>query len=348
MSYSHRILIVISSAVLAVSCGRFSLETGKPTKSESVIVVKKRLWQESSLDAATSLTTTRDFKMKKGMPVGRPASFIISADNNAYVSDNSDGKLFRIAPDFTSIDELGDLDLKYPTTIRENKDKLFVYDNNGINIVRKDGQLIGTVKSFLKIEDFDLVNENSYLVGLAEPKPEVDVNLVALLDSSGKQIDSIGKAHFLSYPQIENRAFVQIEGGQAYLCYKFAPLCEIYDLKSKTLVRSFDISSSIFPRLVELKEDKQFVNPEPGKYKLPKFVAGIRIIRDRIFVLLHTPNPEIVEFTQSGEEVGRYISSETEALDYFGFDVRLTKETKQFFVGAIDYSSRPSLVVYEE
>lgn len=169
-----------------------------------------------------------------------------------------------------------------------------------------------------------------------------------MLDSSGKRVDSIGKTHSFDFPEIENKAFVEIKDGKIFVCYKFNPLLEIYDLKSKTLLHSFNFSSSIFPDLIELKRDKKFINPEPGRYLMPKFVAGVSVVGSSVFVLLHTPNPQIIEFTEAGKEIGRYIASETEALDYFGFSVRLTKDTKQFFVGAIDYSNKPSLVVYEQ
>ncbi|MEQ1603908.1 MAG: hypothetical protein ABL999_03490 [Pyrinomonadaceae bacterium] len=337
------IVILCSHFTFSLSCGT---KLGTDAKSESPADVKKRIWQETSRDAADNLRTIREIKIKRS--IGRPGSFLISADNNLYISDNKNGGLYKISPDFEVIAELGDNQLLYPTRIREAKDNLFVYDNNGINIFDKDGQLIRTVKSYLKIEDFDLEDEKSFIASLAEPKPDIDPNVVALIDSSGKRVGSMGKTHSFDYPEVEERAFVDIQDSEVYVCYKFDPLFEIYDLKSKALLQSFNIGASIFPRLIELKQDKKFINPEPGSYKIPKFVAGIRVVSKKIFVLLHTPNPQIVEFTQGGTEVGRYISSETEVLDYFGFDVRLTRDTKQFFVGTIDYSSKPSLVVYED
>lgn len=310
--------------------------------------IENRIWEQTPRDAARELRTIIDFKIGQHIRISRPASFLISVDHNLYIVDNNGGKLFKVTPDFLSITELGINQLSYPTMIREARNELHVYDNYGINIIRKDGQLIRIVKSYLKIEDFDIIDEKTYIVSLAELKRDIDPNFVALIDWSGKRIDSMGEIHSFEYPNIENRAFLHIQDGKVYVCYKFDPLFEIYDLRSKALLHSFNINASIFPRLVELKQDKKFVNPEPGIFKIPRFVAGFRIVQDKIFILLHTPNPEIVEFTLDGKEVRRFISSGTKVLDYFGFDVLVTDDVPEFFVGTIDYSSKPSLVVYEE
>lgn len=339
----RKTLIIIVWALASSSCG---LEIGTRAKSESVVDIKKKIWQETPQDLAGSLKKIRDLKIPRH--IGRPASFLVSTDSNLYISDNKYGGLFKVSPEFESITELGENYLLNPTAIREANEKLFLYDNSGINVFQKDGRLIQTVKSYLRIEDFALLDDKAYIASLAEVKTDIDANFVALIDSAGKRLGSMGKAHSFDYPEVEERAFIGIQDGQVYIVYKYEPLFEIYDLKSKALLQSIKINASIFPRLLELKQDKEFMNPEPGRYRIPKFVAGIRIFKDRIFILLHTPNPQIVEFTSDGKEVTRYLSSETEALDYFGFDIQLTGDKKQFFVGAIDYASKPSLVVYEE
>lgn len=158
-------LVIISFTVLAFSCRPLSYEADR---SESVVDMKKRLWLATPRDVASKLRTINTSKLKQSIPVGRPASFLISADSNLYISDNAYGRLFKVSPDFQSITEFGIPHLLNPTTIREANDKLFVYDDNGINIFQKDGQLINVVKPYLKVEDFDLIDENSYVVSLAE------------------------------------------------------------------------------------------------------------------------------------------------------------------------------------
>jgi hypothetical protein len=322
--------------------------TGSGDKPESLADIKKRLWLQSPPDPAAPLRTVLNFEINKKLQIGRPVSFLISQDDSLYVNDNINGKLFRISPDLGTITEFGTTPLSSPTRIREFDTNLFVYDNHGINVINNDGQFVKTIKPFLKIEDFDLLDAESFVVSLAERKIDNGGSYFAMLDSAGKRRDSIGKLHVSDYPDIENRVFLEARAGKLYVGYKYEPVFEIYDLKDKALLHTFRISSNIFPHLLTLKHEKEFANPEPGIFRIAKFIAGFKVVQDKLYVLLHTPNPEIVEYTLDGKEVQRYLSKETQALDYFGFDVRLSDDTKQFFVGAIDYSSNPSIVVYEE
>lgn len=342
----YKILTVISFFVCALSCIPFKANSLK--KSESLADIKKKLWQQTPRDQATNLKTVLNFNLKKHIPGARPASFLASNNNNIYINDNTNGKLFTVSPDFQSINELGTYQLAYPTRIRELNDNLFVYDNKGINLFDKDGQFIKTINPFLKIQDFALISEDVYIASLADLKLDVDPNLIAVLNSNGKRIDSVGKAHFFDYSKTENKTFLEIQGGKVYVFYIYHPLFEVYDLKDKRLLQSVNINASIFHGLMELRKDKDFTNPEPAILNISKLIAGVKIFQDKVYVLLHTPNPEIVEFTLDGKEVQRYLSRETQSLDYFGLDIRLNNDTKQFFVGIIDYSSEPSIMVYEE
>lgn len=342
-----KIFALISLAVLPFACKPFDVTIGTD-KAESLADIKKRLWLQSPPDSAASLRTILNFEINKKLPIGRPVSFVISDDDALYVNDNINGKLFKIAPDFETIIEFGTTPLSSPTRIREFDAKLFVYDNRGINVFNNDGQFLRTIKPFLKLEDFDLLDAESYVVNLAERKIDNGGSYFAILDAAGKRQDSIGKLHVADYPDIENRVFLEARAGKLYVGYKYEPAFEIYDLKDKTLLHTFRISSNIFPPLLALKQEKEFAHPEPGIFRIGKFIAGFKVVQDKLYVLLHTPNPEIVEFTLDGKEVQRFISKETQALDYFGFDVRLNNDTKRFFVGAIDYSGNPSIVVYEE
>lgn len=344
------IVAVISFAAFAASCqtGK-SLNTG--TKDESVADVKRQIWERTPRNRTVNLDKTKDFPLQKHVSIGYPSSFVLSNDGIIYLNDNTYGKIFKLPVDLSSIVEFGPVRLSRPTVIKEDGNYLFVSDENGINLFNPAGQAVKTVKPFLRIEDFDILDGDSYVVSLADAKLDIGPNSVAILNSSGKRLDSLvdsADGRSPSYPDIENKAFVEVYDGKLYVCYKYDPVCEIYELRTKERIASFKINDVIFPALVELKKDTAFVNPEPGKFKIPKFIVGFRIHKDKIFVLLHTPSPEVVEFSLDGKEINRHISSETQVLDYFGFDIRLVNDTKQFFVGTIDFSSNPSLVVYEE
>ena len=58
------------------------------------------------------------------------------------------------------------------------------------------------------------------------------------------------------------------------------------------------------------------------------------MIDDRIFVLLHLPQVEIVEFDFLGNEKNRFRSPEvTNVLDYFGLGIQNERGVRKFYVG---------------
>ena len=54
---------------------------------------------------------------------------------------------------------------------------------------------------------------------------------------------------------------------------------------------------------------------------------------DRIFVLLHLPQVEIVEFDFLGNEKNRFRSSESNVLGYFGLGIQNERGVLKFYVG---------------
>jgi hypothetical protein len=340
----YKILILTFLINLFISCGQVSSKE----KLESLTVIKQRLWEDTPLDKATELKTFLNLDLRKDVPIHRPISFLNSNDGNIYLVENNEGKLFKISADFQSVKEIITNKLKSPGAIREFNNNLFLLDNNGLNVFDKEGKLIKTINPHLFIEDFFVQSDEKYFVSLAELRLENDTKLVSILNSTGKRVESICDPNPVEYKVFEHKTFIEIKDDKLYLAYKFVPLVEVYDLKTGTKIYSFNIDASIFPPLMDLKKDKGFVNPVPNTFRIPKFIAGLKVAQDKIYVLLHTPNPVIVEFTLNGKEVQRYISKSSQAMDYFGFDFRLNNDTKQFFVGLIDKFDKPSLLVYEE
>lgn len=340
------LLIVVVAIILTSSCGYINRTADAGENSESIADIKKKLWQNAPRDDALNLSKVRGYEIKDSVSIGRPGSFVVSGDNTIYIDDNAHGKVYKVSPDMRSTSDLGVSGLVNPMRMREFNDKLFIYDNSGINVYDKTGQLVKTIRPFLKVEDFDLIDEETTVISLASLKAD-DTSVYALLNSAGKRTDSIGQLRPAEYPEVENKTYLEARDGKLYACYKYEPVCEIYDLKTRALLKTFPLKSTVFPQLVDLKKDRNFVNPQPGVFKVSKFVGGLRIANNKLYVLLHTPNPEIVEFSLDGEEVQRYRSDETMAIEFFGLDVRVTNGTKQFFVGAFDYSSNPSIMVYE-
>jgi hypothetical protein len=86
--------------------------------------------------------------------------------------------------------------------------------------------------------------------------------------------------------------------------------------------------------LEALSKDESFTNPSASTVKLPRYVAGIAAVDDHIFVLLHLPQVEIVEFDFLGNEKNRFRSSEvSKVLNYFGLGIQNERGVLKFYVG---------------
>jgi hypothetical protein len=344
-------LVLILIVVASFSCYTIGAKLNKGR--ESLVAVKWRLTEANPLDEATPLKTIVNYNLKKQYSLGYPSSFTISQDTNLYLVDNKSSSIFKVSSDFQRFEQfvkkdVNGLSLQSPFQIKELNNSLYISDNEGLKIFNKNGNLEKTIKPYFGITEFAIENNGQYLVNRSPYEVQDDSPLILKLDSNGKKIDTIGKISSIQYNGIENQVFLETSELFTIVAYKYKPLIEIYDTKTKERLKSFNIKASIFDELVALKQNNEFVNPEPGQYKIPKFIAGSKVFKDKLYLLLHLPYPEIIEFTLNGEEIQRYRSKEVRANDYFGFDIRLINGTTQFVVGAFDLSQKPSILVFEE
>ena len=76
-----------------------------------------------------------------------------------------------------------------------------------------------------------------------------------------------------------------------------------------------------------------FTHPGPNRYRLPTYVSGARVVGNRLMVLLDLPQPEIVEMSLMGKELGRYQGQVPfTTMGYRGFDVQLSGSTYRFWL----------------
>ena len=119
-----------------------------------------------------------------------------------------------------------------------------------------------------------------------------------------------------------------------FVAFKHRPLVAVYNLTTEKLVREFSIQHPVFSRLDALSKDESFTNPSAAAVTLPRYVSGITALDDRIFVLLHLPQIEIVEFDFLGNEKNRFRSTEvSNVLGYFGLGIQNERGVLKFYVG---------------
>lgn len=331
------------------SCNKIGAKsTGK---TETISDIKFRLAENNAPDPATPLDTAISYNLKKQAGLGQPASFICSNDANLFLVDNQTSSIFKVSSDFQTFEEFikkdGNKDsLEFPFQIKEFSNNLYINDNEGLKVFSKEGQFQKAIKSYIGIGDFTVLKNDEYLVTEHISQGKNNAPLILKLDLNGKKTDSIGQIKTSENIGLENQIFLERTETQIVVAYKYLPLIEIYDLPKKNLISSFKVQASIFDELIKLKENKEIINPEPGRYNLPSFIGGIKLYNNKLYVLLNLPFPEIIEFNFKGEEIGRYRSSEIKTENYFGFDIREVNNTTQFVVGHWNVSHIPFISVY--
>lgn len=109
---------------------------------------------------------------------------------------------------------------------------------------------------------------------------------------------------------------IYFQKGQIFAALKHRPALQVFDRREGTLVNEVKIDHKIFEGLAS-----ELAGTEAGKTSLPTYVAGVSAVGESVFVLLHLPRLEIVEFDLRGRERASYYSDDLPTIaNYFGFD----------------------------
>jgi hypothetical protein len=314
------------------------------------IAIKERLLKEVPHTQAEPLKVGRIIKKDKGGAFIVPASIASSEEGEAYISDNRGNVIHYCPSNSLSVTTLpqqsGNGQLRFPKTIHKWKDLLFVSDNDGIKIFKQDGSFHRMLRTYYGIFHFTVSARGAIYANASFRDLKAADSLIIELNENGTRINGFGKRlNHSDYYGLDDRAYLSTTGNFLLAAFQLRPIVQIYNCVTGKLVRECRLNNPIFSKLEQLSEDKKFVHPSPGKVALPRFVAGIRAIKDRMFVLLHLPYPEIIELDIQGQERGRYRSSDLPtAIDYFGFDARFSEGRYIFSIGMVDSQWIPALV----
>jgi hypothetical protein len=104
------------------------------------------------------------------------------------------------------------------------------------------------------------------------------------------------------------------------------------------MTASFDVAHPVFQYLAgELERKGIRDTQENGRVFVPRYLAGIRVSGNRIFLCLALPEPEIWEVDRNGTPLVQFhILGLPPAVDVFGFDLRSVGDSLIFSIGIID------------
>jgi hypothetical protein len=311
--------------------------------------IKQRLLEAHSVSDAVVLTTVRQIGGARGL-MEYPVSLASSEDGNIYISDNNGQALYHALPDLATLKKLPTSgengQLQYPNTVQTWRKEILVSDNDGIKVFGRNGSFRKLLRTYYAAFHFTVDADGKIYANPTFLTPKESDPLIVKLDEKGTRVAGFGKRlNRTEHNNLEDEAYLCELHGNLVVAFKHQPLVQIYSSQEGKLLREFNVSHPVFGELKKLGEDKEFVNPKKGVIMLPRYMGGVKAINDKIYVLLHLPRLEIVEFDFQGKETDRYRApEELSAANYFGFDVRLAGDSRQFVVGVIDPIHVPALI----
>jgi len=340
-------------ALISGACSQSASTSGgvtdaaKPLPNE--MYIKQRMLEAHSPPDAAVLTTVKQMRGTEGL-MEYPVSLASSDDGNIYISDNNGQALYHAPPDLVTLKKLltsgENGQLQYPNTVQIWRNEILVSDNDGIKVFGRNGSFRKLLRTFYATFHFTVDTHRNIYANPTFLMPKESDPLIVKLDEKGMRVAGFGKRlNRKEHNYLEDEAYLCELNGNLVAAFKHQPLVQIYSSEEGKLLREFNVSHPVFGDLKRLEEDKEFVNPKEGVIMLPRYMGGVKAISDKIYVLLYLPRPEIVEFDFQGKETGRYrAQEELSAANYFGFDVRLAGDSRQFVVGVIDPLHMPALI----
>ena len=304
---------------------------------------KQRLQQSvKNENNVSSVTPFRTLSNRDGGIVF-PASLCYSDSGDLYISDNNGQKIQYWPADSATARPLSTVDakieLKFPNTVQWSSGRILVSDNEGIKTFSPEGHLERLTRSYFGVSSFAVTDKGTILANTLIRNPHNDDPLIVETDPSGKQIRGFGnRRNVADHNGAEDIAFLAVSKTLLFAAFKNHPTVEIYDLDFGKLIASRTIDHPVFRDLQkELTSDNASEGQQQGRVFVPRYLAGIRVVADRVFLCLHLPEPEILELDREGKPLAAFrISGLPPAVDIFGFDVRLDKGNLLFAVGTID------------
>ena len=339
---NHKIPAFIAVAICCITCWGCTKSvavnpTAKPSKGD--FEIKQAALKELPPTSAISLKHEHSIKKREQGRLIYPSSMVTDKDGNILIADNNGHAIDLYSAKNNEIGVLptptGEGALRFPLRVRKAQQKIYVVDDEGVKIFKENGQYERLLRIHLSVWDFVLGKDGSIYANTAHKAATESDGLIVKLNPNGEQVSSFGRR--LSQPQysgMDDRVFMECSWPLLFVAFKHRPYVAVYDLTTEKLVREFSIQHPVFSRLEALSKDESFTNPSASTVKLPRYVAGIAAADDRIFVLLHLPQVEIVEFDFLGNEKNRFRSSEvSNVLNYFGLGIQNERGVLKFYVG---------------
>lgn len=324
--------------------------------SEKVIkekLLKKHQVKEDwiKLDLICTFPTKED--EKKGQFFYLPSHMELFDQKFIYVVDSRLHKVFKFFKNGEYLDQFGREgqgpgEFYFPHMIRfSNNRVLFIRDGRGrIQLFNPDGKYIRGFQVYNVIRDF-LVADNGFIYSNCVYREAKEENpLIVKFNMNGEKVDSFGERIDKKGHRTHNsEVFLALLMNEIVTVFVHHPLVRRYTLEGR-LIKEFRLNFKILNELEKYNHKKWFTNPNPNKIVLPRLIAGVRVLNQRIFVLLQLPRLEILELDKEGNLMNYYYSTAPKSVvSFWGFVVREEKHRLIFYI--LQSSEEAKLYIFQ-
>lgn len=307
------LFIVLAFGACATKREETETKTG-PTNPFPELSVKQRLQQSVGRDDEKNAADVVPFRMLNNRQGGIvfPANLCYSSSGGVYISDNNGQRIGYWPPDSSTAKvfptDAAKAVLKFPNSIQSSADRVLVADNDGIKMFSPDGHLERLIRSYLGIASFTIMKNGNILANTLIRNAAKDDPLIVELEQSGKQVRGFGaRQNVAGHNGAEDVAFLAPSKTFVFVGFKHRPSVEIYDIDSASLVQALIIDHPVFRNLQNaLESETRSQGEQRGRVFIPRFLAGIRVLNERVFLCLHLPEPEIWELDQKGKRLRNF------------------------------------------
>lgn len=317
-----------------------SSRSDPPNPSDTVDIeddIKNQALQGASGAASGTLTVERSFQSDGRGPLVYPVSLAALDKGGVYISDNNAHRIDYYPPDSNEIvalpSQVRNGRLEWPNTIRLVKDSILVSDNDGIKVFKRNGSFQYLLRIYYQASSFAVDAAGNIYANphFAIQKPSDP--LIVKLNNEGTLIRRFGTRLSLSdHFGLDDKAFLCCAGSYIFVAFMYRPEVQVYDAQGR-FIREFRIEHSCFDKLARLLSDERFTHPSKGTVRLPRYVAGLSVVEDRLLVLLDLPRAEVAELDFQGHELAHYSSNYQPFphARYRAFDAKLVGNAYRFW-----------------